>query len=166
MMRSSRVRLRICCVIMFSRSFRSAVTVGRTKFSGTRCGMIRIEVDARYQFGRNRDTTAVADAMTTTGMAMNQRRLQAIRAKSSGLYVLPGSIGSPRSVHQRCPETHVRPDALPVHLERQSGIEQDLLVVGVSVVRVVGAHAHEAVERRRHRHAPLVGVEVALLAVT
>src|SRR5690349_21203448 len=162
MMRSSRVRLRICCVIMFSRSLRSAVTVGRTKSSGTRCGMIRIDVDARYQFGRNMDTTAVADAMTTTGMAMNQRRLHAILAKSSGVYFLPGSIGSPRSVQQGCPETHVRPDALPVDVVRQSGIEQDLLVVEILVVRVVGANAHEAVERRRYRHAPAIGVELAV----
>src|SRR5262245_33099358 len=98
------------------RSSRRNVTVFRTKLSGRFCGDTTIVVLELKRSGSVRAQIAVPAAISAVGSRTNHTRLRAMRRTSSGVYVLPGSIGSPSTLNQRFPGVQRHAHAVPVQL--------------------------------------------------
>src|SRR5687767_13883463 len=85
--------------------------------------------------------------MIAQGTTISQNRLRRTFRMSSGLYTLPGSIGTPYLRHQRRPEIQRQSNALSLHCALDAGGHPAVDVKVIAIDRILQAepqHPREA----------------------
>ena len=96
-----------------------------------------MSVSERKRSGRRRTATAVTADTMANGTSTSHARRRRTSSTSSGLYFLPGSIGSPCTLEQRAPELDLRLHALSTHVGRKPPRKRHSPRKRIAVKRVI-----------------------------